>query len=226
MRNQTGFSKFGILLIPVVAGIIGGAGCHTSGARHGDDKGMSAASKASAPGSERIGSPKGLPAEIDETADWTPYVSVEGAFSLRHPKNWIRPTEPDRCTPGLFMAGGDASSVGECASEYFGQIYVSSTEGDHLDDYKLAPRHYWYQDISSRKLTVDNVEGVRETGTAMGQTDEKNAMPGLPNGAKVVVYYFYAHGKTYVAQYTQESGHPDVLRDFDLMVIRTLKFSN
>jgi hypothetical protein len=51
-------------------------------------------------------------------------------------------------------------------------------------------------------------------------------MTGLPNGAKVVVYYFYAHGKTYVAQYTQESGHPDVLRDFDLMVTRTLKFSN
>jgi hypothetical protein len=123
------------------------------------------------------------------------------------------------------MAGADAKSVGQCASDNFGQIYVSSTEGRRLDEHKLATSNYPYQNIASRKATVDNIEGRRETGTAMGQTDAKFEMPGLPDGAKVVVYSFYAHGRTYVAQYTQRTGDPDVLRDFDLMVTKTLKFS-
>lgn len=74
-------------------------------------------------------------------------------------------------------------------------------------------------------MTVDNIEGTRETGAAMGHMDEKFAVPGLPDGTKVVVYSFHAHGRTYVAQYTQRSSYPDVLRDFDLMVTKTLKFS-
>ena len=108
------------------------------------------------------------------------------------------------------MAGADANSVGQCASDNFGQIYVSSTEGRRLDEHKLATSNYPYQNITSRKATVDNIEGWLETGTAMGQTDAKFEMPGLPDGAKVAVYSFYAHGRTYVAQYTQRTGDPDV----------------
>jgi hypothetical protein len=225
MRNQTGFSSAELLLILVVVGIIGSVGCYANKARQEAGKSPDNASSASEPGAGQTGQQKSQPAEIDETADWTPYISAEGKFSLRHPKNWARPTEPELCTPGLFMAGADAESVGQCASDNFGQIYVSSTEGRRLDEHKLATSNYPYQNITSRKATVDNIEGWRETGTAMGQTDAKFEMPGLPDGAKVAVYSFYAHGRTYVAQYTQRTGDPDVLRDFDLMVTKTLKFS-
>jgi hypothetical protein len=225
MRNQTGFSSAGTLLILVIVGIIGGAGCNAQKVRQEAGKNPDAAGSASEPGAGQTGQQKSQPAEIDETADWTPYISAEGKFSLRHPKIWARPTEPELCTPGLFMAGADAKSVGQCASDNFGQIYVSSTEGRRLNEHKLTTSNYPYQNITSRKATVDNIEGWLETGTAMGQTDEKFEMPGLPDGAKVVVYSFYAHGRTYAAQYTQRIGDPDVLRDFDLMVTKTLKFS-
>jgi hypothetical protein len=225
MRNQTGFSLAGLLLILVAVGTIGGAGCNAHKAQQGAGKSSDNASSASESGAKQIDQQKSQPAEIDETANWTPYISAEGKFSLRHPKNWARPTEPELCTPGLFMAGADAKSVGQCASDNFGQIYVSSTEGWRLNEHKLTTGNYPYQNITSRKASVDNIEGWRETGTAMGQTDEKFEMPGLPDGAKVVVYSFYAHGRTYAAQYTQRIGDPDVLRDFDLMVTKTLKFN-
>jgi len=224
MRNHTGFNLAGLLLTLATVVIIGAAACSAHKAGQEAGKSPDTASGASESGAKRIDQQKSQPAEIDETADWTPYISAEGKFSLRHPKNWARPTEPELCTPGLFMAGADAKSVGQCASDNFGQIYVSSTEGRRLDEHKLATGNYPYQNITSRKASVDNIEGRRETGTAMGQTDEKFEMPGLPDGAKVVVYSFYAHGRTYVAQYTQRIGDPDVMRDFDLMVTKTLKF--
>jgi hypothetical protein len=116
--------------------------------------------------------------------------------------------------------------VGICGNCYVGQIYVSSTEGNQLGSHKLTTDLYPYQYITGKKVTVDNIEGTREAGTAMGQMDEKFAMPGLPDGTKVVIYSFYAHGRTYVARYAQQIGEPDILRDFDLMVTKTLKFSN
>ena len=208
-----------------VVGIISGAGWYVYSARQKADNGLDNAGKSSESSKEQTKQQKSQPAEIDETAGWTPYTSAEGKFSLRHPKNWARPTEPELCTPGLFMAGANADSVGQCASDNFGQIYVSSTEGNHIKEHKLTTSNYPHQNITSRKASIDNIEGWRETGTAMGQTDAKFEMPGLPDGAKVVVYSFYGQGRTYVAQYTQRIDDPDVLRDFDLMVTKTLKFS-
>jgi len=226
MRNQKDFSLVETLLILAVAGIIGRAGCGAYGDRKEAGKRTDNAGSASVSSAEQPGGQKGQPVEPDETAGWAPYLSAEGKFSLRHPKNWVRPTNPEDCTPGLFMAGANAESAGACASDSFGQIYVSSTEGDHISDHRLATNAYPYQNITSQQATADNIKGTRETGTAKGQMSEQFAMPGLPDGAKVVVYSFYAHGRTYTAQYTQRSGDPDVLRDFDLMVTKTLKFSN
>ena len=72
---------------------------------------------------------------------------------------------------------------------------------------------------------VNNTEGLWESGTAKGHSDKKFDLEGLPDGAKVVIYSIYVHGRTYVAQYIQRSGDPNVLREFDLMVTKTLKFS-
>lgn len=105
MRNQTGFSSVGTLLILVVVGITGGAGWYAYSARQEAVKGPDYASNAAKSSAEQTKQQKGQPAETDETAGWAPYLSAEGGFSLRHPKNWVRPTDPERCTPGPFMAG-------------------------------------------------------------------------------------------------------------------------
>src|SRR5215471_4342048 len=55
---------------------------------------------------------------------------------------------------------------------------------DELSSHKLTTDLYPYQNITGKKVTVDNIEGTREAGTAMGQDDEKFAMPGLPDGTK------------------------------------------
>jgi hypothetical protein len=47
----------------------------------------------------------------------------------------------------------------------------------------------------------------------------------LPDLTKVVIYSFYANGRTYIAQYNQRIDDPDILPDFDLMITKTLKFS-
>jgi hypothetical protein len=103
-------------------------------------------------------------------------------------------------------------------------------EGNHFGKHKLEIDKDFYRDMNSRKVTVDNIEGARESGAANGQFsekyEEKNILPGLPDGTKVVIYSFYTHGRTYVAEYNHRIGEPDILRDFDLMITKTLKFSN
>jgi hypothetical protein len=225
MRNRKGLRSVEALLILVIIVIIGGVGC----SRQEVGRSLGNAGEAWESRAKQSQQLRGRPERTDETADWITYVSSEGRFSLRHPKYWaVGPRHPQYCTDkgSFFMAGAGADFVAECGTEYFGQIYVSSKEGNQLSNHKLTASEYPYQNITSRKVTVDNIEGTRETGTAMGQMDEKFAMPGLPDGTKVVIYLLYAHGRSYVAQYTQRIGDPDILRDFDIMVTKTLKFGN
>jgi hypothetical protein len=224
MRNPKSMSVVGALTIFVVIIIIGNVGC----SRQTVGKSASNAAAASEPGATQI-QQSSLPEKKDETADWPSYVNPHGKFSLRHPKNWaVGPKNPQACTPpiGFFAAGAEADMVLECATEFDGQIFIHSKEGNHLSKYRLATSYYPHQNMTSRKVTVDDVEGTRQSGTAMGQFDDRFVMPGLPDLTKVVVYSFYAHGRTYVAQYNQRIDDPDILPDFDLMVTRTLKFSN
>jgi hypothetical protein len=225
MKNQKGLSLVEVLLILASAMIIGAVGC----SRQEAGKSQANAGGTTTPEAKQIQQQKVLPEKTDETADWITYVSPKGGFSLRHPKQWkVGPKQPQYCTDieSSFTAGANADLVAECGSEYFGQIFITSTEGNHLSDHKLATSLYPYQNITSQKVAIDQVEGSREAGAAKGQMDEKFEMPGLPDGAKVVIYSFYAHGRTYVAKYEQKNDDPDILRDFDLMITKTLKFSN
>jgi hypothetical protein len=226
MRNQKSLSLVESLLTLVVIVIIGNVGC----SRQEAGKSLSHAGNASEPVAKQIQQQRSQPEKTDKTADWITYVGSESRFSLRHPKHWaVGAKQPQRCSERVrsdFTAGANAELVCDCGTEYFGQIYVSSTEGNHLSDHDLTTSEYPYQNITRQKVKVDNFEGARVSGTAMGQMDDKFAMPGLPDGAKVVIYSFYAHGRTYVAKYEQRIDEPDILRDFDLMVTKTLKFSN
>jgi hypothetical protein len=241
MRTQKGLKLVEALPILMVVIIIGDVGC----SRQEAGKGPGNAAAASEPGAtqiqqqrsrpekidktaEQIQQQKGQPEKRDETADWITYVSSKGKFSLRRPKYWaVGPTRPQYCTDpsAFFTAGAEADLVAECATEYDGQILVFSEEGNQLNSYRLAASLYPHQNLTSRKVTVDKIEGTRDSGTAMGQDDERFGMPGLPDLTKVVIYSFYAYGRTYVAQYNQRIDDPDILPDFDLMVTKTLRFS-
>jgi len=214
-----------LILVAII--IIGNAGC----SRQEADKSLGNASGASEPGAKQIQQQRDRPEKTDETADWITYVSSKGKFSLRHPKSWaVGPKEPQFCTSTdfSFTAGADAELVEDCGTEYYGQIYVSSEEGNQHSKRLLTTDKDFYQKLTSLKVTVDKIEGTREAGTAMGQLGDKydEVMGGLPDGTKVVIYSFYTNGRTYVSQYTQRTDDPDILRDFDLMVTKTLKFSN
>jgi hypothetical protein len=246
MRNQKGLSSVEALPILVVIIIIGNVGCSRSeagkslGQAGGAAEPVAQQIQPSAGGPEKAGKTvepvqpqAGQPEKKDETANWLTHVSPKGGFSLRYPNYWaVGPRvnggdpDPDCTMDTFFAAGADAELVAECASEYFGQIYVSSEEGDQRRTRKISTGIYPYLHLTSQKVTVDNVEGMRETGTAMGHDDPRFDMPDLPDDTKVVVYVFYTHGRTYTAKYAQRVGEPDISRDFDLMVTKTLKFSH
>gem|GEM_PF-1184860 len=229
MRNQKSLSSVEALLILAVIVIIGNVGC----SRQVAGKTLSNAGGALESGAMRIQQQRGQPKKTDKTANWIAYVSLKDRFSLRYPKYWsVGFREPQFCFGDVskFVAGATADLVAECGSEYNGQIYVFSEEGNQLDKHKLETDKDFYQNLSSRKVIVDNIEGTRESGTANGQFsekfEEKYTLPGLPDGTKVVVYLFYTHDRTYVAEYDHRIGEPDILRDFELMITKTLKFSN
>ncbi|MBO0783939.1 MAG: hypothetical protein J2P37_34465, partial [Ktedonobacteraceae bacterium] len=83
-----------------------------------------------------------------------------------------------------------------------------------------------YLNFTRQKVVVDSVEGTRETGMVRQDDNELDIEHPLPDRTKVVIYLFYAHGRTYLAQCQQRIDDPDVLRYFDLMVTKTLKFGN
>ena len=225
-RNQKGLSLVEALLILVVIIIIGNVGC----SRREAGKSPGNAGGASEPGTKQIQQQRGRPEKTDETADWRTYVSSEGRFSLRHPKPWtVGPKQSDYCGKKefSFTAGADADLVEDCGTEYYGQIYLVSEEGNLLSRQgSLRTASQSYQNITRQKVMVDNIEGTREAGTVRQNNNELDIDHPLPDGTKVVIYEFYAHGRTYIAQCQQRVDNPDVLRDFDLMVTKTLKFSN
>jgi hypothetical protein len=226
MRKPKSLSLVEALLILVVIVIIGNVAC----SRREAGKSQGAAGDASQIEAKQPPQQKVLPEKTDKTADWITYVGSASRFSLRYPKYWaVGHANPQNCTKperSDFTAGANADLVADCGTEYIGQIYIYSNEGNELSSHKLTTSDYPYQNITGKKVTVDNIEGMREAGTAIGQDDEKFAMPGLPDGTKVVVYLFYVHGRTYVAVYNHRIGEPDILRDFDLMITKTLKFIN
>src|SRR5262245_319389 len=191
MRNPKSLNLVDALLILVVIIIIGNVGC----SRREAGKGRGAAGEASQFEAKHPPQQKGLPEKTDETADWITYVSPKGGFSLRHPRSWaVGPQQSQYCTKAefSFTAGADADLVADCGTEYYGQIYLASEEGNQLGKNKIETDKDFYRNLSSRKVMVDNIEGTRESGTAMGQSsekfEEKNVLLGLPDGTKVVVY--------------------------------------
>lgn len=162
---------------------------------------------------------------VDPTKDWTPYTSEAGKFSLRYPVSWVQPADKETCETGLLdralYLGPDAQSVLNCGSDNFGQIVVSSADGDKTAEYALQAG---YTKVKTTSVTVSGVTGKRSTAITAGGEGSGSHV----DGTKVVQYVFFTNDTTYKAFYVQtpkgSTPSTNVSRDFDLMVTKTLAF--
>ncbi len=212
--NQRGFGFPQIALMIVIAAIIGGTGYYVLKTNNDTKKILDNTTKLN----ESIATDKAIVKAADPTKDWKAYSNAAGKFSLKYPSTWVTATNPSLCGPELFLVGADAKSVGTCASESTGQMYVTSTTETLTDNGELNATSY--PDMKTEAVTVTGVVGKRQTGTYKASGDG----PGPVDGAKTVQYIFHTNGRTYTAVYNINSSFPDVLKDFDLMITKTLKF--
>ena len=225
--NSTGLSNIKLLLFLVILGIISGTGFYVYRSQIKTSSSLNNTAKT--PIEPQKTTPKPEPV-VDETKDWTPYSSVMGKFSLRYPTRWVQPEHKELCGSGLFdrsvYLGPDKNSVLKCGSEFFGQVSVSSVEGDKQTDYDLAEKSY--KNIEVKTVVVNGVTGKRIAGVTKAPAGDEPFAP--TEGTIEVHYVFYTNGNTYAARYTQvpagSAPSTDVVKDFELMVLKTLKFSS
>jgi hypothetical protein len=212
-KDQKGFTLIEGLLIIIALTLIVGVGFYVTNANKDkkDD---------TAPTTSKT-SEKTKPV-ADPAADWTSYSSPLGKFSVKYPKSWVTASNPDACSntaeSGIFMLGANSSSVGKCASDAAGQITITwRTDRQVCSDLSSDA---WTQD-SKQSVTIGGVSATKIEATAK----EVQGIGAAPAGTKTVQYCTVANNATYIADYTQLSGYPDALSDFNTMVTKTLKFN-
>ena len=213
-KDQRGVTPLIILLLLIILAIIGFAGWKIW------DTNKKPATKATE-STAKTTKKKAITKEADPTTGWTAFDSDSGVFSLRYPSDWLIPTNLELCSEGLILIAPDAASLGKCATEFSGQISISSVAGDSSAD--LIPSE-GYEGIVTEDVTVDSVAGKKYTATAQDQ-ETIFMVGGLPDNTKLVRYVFVTGGRTYIASYIQEPSFTDVLTFFNLIVNNTLEFS-
>lgn len=212
MKNQQkGFGLLGIILVILILAIIGFAGWYLW------QKQDSSSGKSSST-SQKDDKTSDTSPESDPTDDWATYANTPGDFSFKHPKSWVFAKNPEWCTETLVLFASEASAVGKCATESFGQMVVMSTEGDVRADSELGEG---FESVVQITTIADGVEGTRQTGTSTSSDD----VGALPAGSVVTQYVFFTNGRTYTARYVQAPDYPDARSDFNTLVTKTLKFS-
>lgn len=148
------------------------------------------------------------------------YSNKEGKYSLRYPSDWVIAGSPELCNKGLLLLGADEKSVGKCATGNFGQMSISSAEGDLTEQAKLSKADY--SNLATASTTVNGVKKIKQAGTASGQEGAGS----YKDGTKVIKYLFFENGRTYSATYVQTGDYPDVQNEFEKMIEQSLKFSS
>jgi hypothetical protein len=223
-ENPKGFSAIEALLILVIVAIIGGTGWYIWHSRSNTDKTLTANSSSTSNFNKK-GTPSKAPTQsTGPTADWASYSSPLGKFTLKYPKSWVVPTNPDLCIStaetGLFMIGPSAETAGKCGSDGFGQVTVT-----------WRSDRQFCGDLNDNAWTQNSKETVTVAGTSAAKITAFAKAPGqglgaVPEGTKNVQYCFVANNKTYIADYEQQPSYPDVLNDFNTLVTKTLTVSN
>ncbi len=217
--NNNGFSAVEGLLILVIVGIAGFVGWfvwHSQRAINDTQNATVQGQGTIVKTSKEVTGNK-VTTVVDPTASWVSYTDIVGKFSLKYPPSWVKASNPSLCSPGIFLFGPSKATVGACGSENFGEVFITSVDGDHRSDSELSTG---YQKLVKTDVTVSQVVGKKESGT----THNQQGMGAFPDGVKEVRYIFYTGGRTYVVGYDQHAAMPDVLSDFNLIVTKTLKF--
>jgi len=149
-----------------------------------------------------------------------------GQFSLRYPCDWgslncdpqvasnAQGFSPNAAFGPDFKGAKDTCFYGEGPPTSWVVEFPSDTpQGSR-------PGQYVGELTSSTPITVDGVQGTRQTATVSAD----NTIPPV-KGATEVVYTFTVASRTYIVYYTREPGEPDLAATVDLLVERTLKFT-
>lgn len=209
-NNHDGFTLVELLLTIIAIGVIGFAGFYVwDKSKDGSDVKSSGKTTLS----------ESTKADLDPTRDWKSYTSTEGKFSLKYPASWHTADNPENCYTNLLLLGPTAETVGTCGSDNSGQVSISSYTVE-TGSSELDPQYY--SDIKTTKVTVDGITGQRQTGTYTYDGEGVGSI----KGSKVVEYRFKGRDINYHAYYQQQPGYPDVQKEFDLIVTKTLSFNN
>ncbi len=208
-KNYQGFTLVEVLLIIIVLTLISFAGWYVWHTNKNDNK--TTINHSTAKDTKQS-------SESDPTADWKSYTSTAGKYSLKYPASWVTASNPESCDNKTLLLGPTAETAGSCGSEG-GNVAVIFNSFS-VESGPLGLTEDAYNDITTKSVTVDKVAGQRQSGTYA----DESAFVGPAVGTKTVVYIFKTNGLIYKATYSHTPDAPDVEKDFDLMVTKTLRF--
>ena len=217
-QNKLGFGFVGLLVILVVIALVSTSGwlvyqrqSHSTQLKDNSEASVSQGSTGRA--------------SVDPTINWTRYNSISGHYSLQYPTTWVTAGRTNLCSSDfILLLGPTKATVGDCASGNLGEMYFLSADTSHASSYKInIDNSATYGGVTKTSLTLNGAAGTKLTATykATGQTS-----PPYPDNTKIVFYIFTTPSRTYIASYNQKPGYPDVLDDFNLIVTKTLKFTD
>lgn len=162
------------------------------------------------------------------TANWIKYSSSTGKFSFLHNPHWqiytyageaLKTCMKDRQDNILDIeTRKSADPVITGCGDGVGQVHVSSLAGARNNTSALSVDATLYDNLTSRTVTVDGVQGKRYSGIA------KQNLAQIVQGGTVVEYDFFSNGRNYAFTAEQYPSSNDITSDFDQMV-KTVKFS-
>jgi type II secretory pathway pseudopilin PulG len=214
-KLQYGFTAVEGLLILVIVGIMAGAGWYVWQSNQNANQSLDNANSSN---SYIFKAKNKTATQSEATANWKAYSSKEGQFSLKYPPSWAAATKPELCTAGMLLLGANASSVGVCGSGNVGQIQIVSVEGIPA---LMGKPSVDYSNVNASDYTLSGVKGTKTTYTINKGPED---LAGHPIGTKVIQYNFTTNGRSYTAVYFGQPNYPDVSKDFELMVTKTLQF--
>jgi hypothetical protein len=131
---------------------------------------------------------------------------------------WVTDSHPDHCEDKTFLLGPTADTAGSCGSDNISQMSFYSFT---VESGPQGLSEQYYDNITTDSVIVGGVKGERQSGTynysGFGLGPEK--------GTKTIEYTFKTNGIIYKATYEQQPNFPDVQKEFDLIVTKTLKFT-
>ncbi len=221
-KEQSGFGILYVVLVIVLIGLIGGTGWHIWKTNQENNQVLknteSSSGSSVSLSSNDEQQDTGAANEPDPTEGWTTHSSAEGQYSLRYPAAWLR-AQAEYCLPELTMIAPNEAALGKCASEYGGQVFISSSDGDTSAEAMYVEGQGW-ENIKQEAVTVAGVAGTKSTATA---TDQEGVGV-VPSGTKATMYLFYTNNRTYRLSYVQRPTFQDVSKEFELIVTKTLQF--